>query len=101
RRRFDRDEIVEPLAGEDEAARMLGEMARRPDQLLRQLERQRQAGIGEIEVELRDVPFGHTVVRPAPYLSRQGAEYVLGKAERLADLAHRPTRTVAADHRGQ
>ena len=33
RRRLDRHEFVEPVMGEHEAARMLGEMARRADQL--------------------------------------------------------------------
>ena len=43
RRRLDRHEIVEPVAGEDEAAGMLAEMAREADQLLGQLEGQRAA----------------------------------------------------------
>jgi hypothetical protein len=58
RRRLDRNEIVEPVAGEDEAARMLAQVARRADQLAGQLERQRQARIASVEVELVDMALG-------------------------------------------
>src|SRR3954470_22509310 len=58
RRRLDRDELVEPVSGEDEAARMLAEMARRADQLPGQLQREGETGIGPVEAELLDVPFG-------------------------------------------
>ena len=40
-------------------------------------------------------------VRPAPDLAGERAGHILGQAERLADLAHRAARAVAADHRGQ
>ena len=45
RRRLDRHEIVEPVVGQDEAARMLAEMARRADQLRGEFERQAQPAI--------------------------------------------------------
>ena len=41
RGRLDRDELVEPVVGEDEAAGMLREMARRADQLARQIQARR------------------------------------------------------------
>ena len=42
RRVHDRRDLVEPVAGDDEAAAVLGEVAREADQFARQLQRQRQ-----------------------------------------------------------
>ncbi len=80
---------------------MLAEMARRIDQLTGELERQREAGIVLVEAELLDMAFGDAVGRPAPDLAGQGRGHVLGQPQRLADLAHRAARPVAADHGGQ
>ncbi len=55
RRGLDRHEIVEPLARQNETARMLAEMARRADQRARQLEREAQAPVAEIHVEVGGV----------------------------------------------
>ena len=49
-RRLDRHELVEPVVGEDEAARMLREMPRRADQLAGEIESQAQAPVAEIEI---------------------------------------------------
>ena len=101
RRRLYGHEVVEPVAGEDEAAGMLGEVARRADQLAGQLQGEGEPGIVLVETELLHMLFGDAVVRPAPDLARQGAGHVFGKAQRLADLAHRPAGAIAADHGGE
>ena len=49
RRVHDRRDLVEPVAGDDEAAAVLGEMARKAGQLARHLQRQRERRIGRIE----------------------------------------------------
>ena len=67
RGRLDRHEIVEPVLGQDEAARMLREMARRADQFAGELQRQAQARIVEVEVEVLGLALGSTPsVAPAP-----------------------------------
>ena len=71
RRRLDRHQIVEPVAGQHEAAGMLAQMARKADQLARELERQAQPPVGEVEVELRGVLVLDALVRPAPDLARR------------------------------
>ena len=47
------------------------------------------------------MPLRHAVIGPAPDLAGQCPRHILGKAERLADLAHGAARAVAADHGGQ
>ena len=71
RGRLDRHEVVEPVVGQHEAARMLAEMARRADQLAGEIERQAQAPVGEVEVELLDVLRLDALLRPAPDLGRR------------------------------
>ena len=89
RRRFDRHQFVEPVAGQNEAAGMLRQVTRRADQFARQLERQAQPPVAEIEVELLGVLRLDTFLRPAPDLAGQHLDQVLGQAERLADIAQR------------
>jgi hypothetical protein len=99
--RLDGDEAVEPLAREDEAAGMLRQVARRADQLTRQLQREREARIGAVEPELVDVAVGDALAGPAPHLPGERGRQVLGQAQRLAHLAHRAARAEAADHGGE
>ena len=49
RRVHDGDDLVEPVAGDDEAAAVLGEMARKAGQLLRHLQREAKRRIGGVE----------------------------------------------------
>ena len=70
RGRLDRHELVEPVLGQDEAARMLREVARRADQLAGELQRQAQAAVVEVEVELARPRFSLDALRaPAPDLA--------------------------------
>ena len=98
---LDRHEVVEPVVGQDEAAGMLAEMARRADQLAGEIERQAQAPVGKIEVQLLDVLVLDAFLRPAPDLRRQHLDEVFGEAERLADVAHRALGAIADDGRAE
>ena len=69
RGRLDRHQLVEPVVGQHEAAGMLREMARRADQLAGELERQAQAPVAEVEVELLGVLRLDAFLRPAPDLA--------------------------------
>ena len=80
---------------------MLRQGARGVDEQPRQFERQRQAAITEIQVELFGVFLFDAFPAPAPHRRRQPCGHVLGQPERLADLAHRAARAVARDDRGQ
>jgi hypothetical protein len=95
---LDRDEIGKMVAGEHEAARMLAEVARRADQLPGKIERQGQARIGRVQVEIGGMAFLHAFLRPAPDLAGQCAGHVFRQPQCLADLAHRAAGTKAADH---
>ena len=53
RRVHHRRDFVEPVAGDDEAAAVLGEMARKADELLRHLKRKRERRIGGIKPDPR------------------------------------------------
>jgi hypothetical protein len=50
-----RHEVVEPVVGEDEAAGVLAEMARRPHELAGEIERQTQASVRKVQVQRFDV----------------------------------------------
>ncbi len=70
RGRLDRDELVEPVVGEDEAAGMLREMARRADQLARKVQSETQPPVAEIEIQILGVLRLDAFLRPAPDLAR-------------------------------
>ena len=95
-----RHHFVEPVAGHDEAADMLREMARKADQLLRQSEDARHGALGRVEAGTAGVGIAHAGRRPAPGGRGERADGVLRQAEGLADLAHRRTRAVGDDGRG-
>ena len=98
---LDRHQVVEPVVGQHEAARVLAEMARRADQLTGEIERQPQAPVGEIEVQLLQVTVRDAFLRPAPDLAGERADQVLRQAERLADVAQRALGAVADDGRSR
>ena len=75
------------------------EMAGEADQGLGELERQAQAAVLQVEVELRRVVVGDAAFGPDRDLAGERAGDVLGQAERLADVAHRAAGAVA-DHGG-
>ena len=95
-RRLYRHQFVEPVTGQDKAARMLGEMARCADELPRKLQSKPQPSVAHIEVQFLGVLF-LDALGPAPDLGRQRLGQVLGQAERLADVAERSFGAIADD----
>ncbi len=100
-RGLDRHEFIEPIAGEDKAAWMLGQVARRPHQFAGEIERKTQAPVAEIEIQFLGVLRLDAFLRPAPDLRRQHLDEVLGQAERLADIAQRALGAIADDGRAE
>ena len=96
---LDRHEVVEPVVGQDEAARMLAEMARRAHELAGEIEREAQAPVGKVEVQRLDVLVLDAILRPTPDLRGQHLDQILGQAERLADVADRALGAIADDGR--
>ena len=99
RRILDRHYFVEPRAGDDEAADMLRQMARKALQFLGQLKRHLQPRIGRIEAGAAHFLFGDAVRRPAPQRRGQRRHDILREPERLADFAHRAAAAIR-DHGG-
>jgi hypothetical protein len=99
RRVLDGDDFVEPAAGDDETAHVLGEMARKADQLARQRQHPRELRVGGIEPDAARVLFRHRLGRPAPQHAGERADGVVGQPEHLADLADGAAGAVA-DHGG-
>ena len=65
---FDGDKLVQSVLREDETAGMLGEVAGKPDQFPRQIEREPQARVVQIKIQLCRVVVFHAVVGPRPDL---------------------------------
>ena len=97
RRVLDRHHLVEPAAGDDEAADMLGEMARKADQLARERQHPGELGVRRIEPDATRVLLRHRLRRPAPQHAGERADGVFRQPERLADLADGAAGAVA-DH---
>jgi hypothetical protein len=76
---------------------MLGKVARRVDQLLCKFERQLEAPILKVEVQLPGLTIGNAFLTAAPDHAGQRTGYVLRQPKRLADFPHRPTGAVARD----
>ena len=93
----DRHGLVEALAGEHEAADVLGEMAREAHQLAGELHRLADRRVGGVEARLAHPLLGEVVVADAPDQAGQRRRHVLLEAQRLADLADRHARAVVDD----
>ena len=78
---------------------MLAEVAREADELTREIEREAEPPVAEIEVECLGMLLLDAVLGPTPDLGREGAGHVVGQAEHLADFAHGAAGAVA-DHGG-
>ncbi len=101
RRRLDRHQVVQPVLRQHEAARVGAELPRKADQLARQLQRQPQPAVLQVEVQLLGVLLLHPVLRPAPHLAGQHPGHVLGQPHHLADVADRAARLEAHDRAAQ
>ena len=80
---LDRRQFVQWPVGDDEAAGMLGQVAREADQLQRQQEGAAQGGVGRVEPGLADSVGLQAVVAPAPDRPGQDIDRVFRQAERL------------------
>ncbi len=97
---FDRHQLVQPVMGQNEAARMLAVMARCADKLVGQFKGKFQATILHIEVQFLHLLFTHPLA-PAPDLRREEFRQVFRQAQNLADIAQRPTPAITGDDRTQ
>src|SRR3546814_7476244 len=84
-----------------EAAGVLTEMPRRAHELAREIERQAEPAVGEVEVQRLDVALFDAFLRPGPDLRGQRADKIFGEAERLADVAQRALGAIADDRRAE
>ena len=100
RRRADRHGLVEPAARQDEAADMLRQVARKADQLARQVHACGAHRAGRVEADLAQSLVRPKIVARTPGLRRQRRRRVLGQAHRLAHLAGRHLRAIVDDRRG-
>ena len=98
---LDRHDIVEPAAGDDESADMLGEMAGKADQFAGERERLGKARIGRIESGAARMLVRDRLRRPAPQRAGERADRVLRQAENLADLADGAAPAIADHGRGK
>ena len=101
RGRLDRHQIIQPVMGQHEAARMLRQMPRCAHQLPRQIKGQPQTAVGGVQVQLGQLRIGDALVGPGPDQRGERGDQILGQAHRLADIAQRPLGAVADDGRGQ
>ena len=101
RRVHDRGDLVEPVAGDDEAAAVLGEMARKAGQLLRHLQREPERRIGGIETggARAILPDRRRAVAPGGPV--QGRDDVVGEAEDFRRLPDRRARAVGGHRCGE
>ncbi|MCY1223277.1 hypothetical protein D9M72_353980 [compost metagenome] len=101
RRVHDRHDLVEPVAGDDETADMLGEVAREAHQLRGIIEHPDSRRVLRIETGSLRLALGKIGHRPAPDRAGERRLHVLGKAEGLGGLAAGRARPVADDGRRQ
>ena len=102
RRILDRHDLVEPRAGDDEAADMLREVARKIDQLLRQLHHLFQARVGRIEPGAARFLARDTPLLDQPQsVPASARDRILRQAEHLAHFADGAAAAIADHGRGQ
>ena len=98
---FNRAHLIQPPLGDDKAADMLRQMARKADDFADQLQGQRQAAIRRVQPDFAQ--FGRVRGRggPAPALPRNHRQHILTKAHDLAHLADGGARSEMNDRRRQ
>ena len=92
----DRHGLIEPFAGQHEAADMLGEMARETDQSVGQIDGLPDGLIGGIEPGLTDVIAGQAVFISPDRLGKRGG-HVGCEPQSLADFADGPAGAIVDD----
>ncbi len=98
---LDRNELVEPAAGDDEPADMLRQVAGKADQLARERQHLGQARIGGVKTGAARMLARHRLLAPAPQRAGQRADRILRQAEHFADLADGAAPAIADHGRGK
>ena len=93
----DRHHLVEPAAGDDEAADMLGEVAREGLDLDRERAHFLHARAVQVDAGAREFARAHPAAAHAPDRGGQRADRVLRQSEDLADLADGGTAAIGDD----
>ncbi len=101
RRIHDGSDLVKPVAGDDEAAAVLGEMARKAGQFARHLERELERRIGGIEPGGARGLLADRRRAVAPGGPVQRRDHVVGEAEDFCRLADRRARAVGGHCGGE
>ena len=99
RRVHHRRDLVEPVAGDDEAAAVLGQMAWKADQRLRHFERELEGRVGGIKPGRAHTILADRRCLLAPGGSVKSGDDIVGEAEDLGRFADRRARAIS-DHRG-
>src|SRR5579883_517793 len=99
RRILDRHHFAELAARDDEATRVLGQMAWEADQLRGQLQSAAQIEVARIQPRFANVPFLDSLASPTPERAGENTDRVGRKAQRLADIADRALRPIGHERR--
>src|SRR5271165_338650 len=76
---------------------MLRHMPRKPNQRARQIHRQAQPAVLQVEVQCRGVFLGDAFLAPTPDLRSKGAGHILGQTQCFADVAYCTAAAIAYD----
>ena len=97
RRLDDRHDLVEPIAGDDKAADMLGQVARKPHDAIGMLDHMAGHRIRLVEATGSGFLLAQFGRIPAPDRARHGAPDVVGQTHCLGDFAQRRTAAIGDD----
>ena len=96
---FNRHQFVQTALGDDKAADMLGQMARKALDFLDQLQGDAQAPVSGVEPDFREPLRHHRALGPKPPdLAGHGGKRIFGQAHHAPHLAHRALAPIM-DHR--
>ena len=93
----DGDGLVEPALGQHKAADVLGEMARKAQELAGEDRRAADVGTFRIQARLTNVVVGYAVAPAAPYRFGQSGGDVFGEPQRFSHIADGAARAVMDD----
>ncbi len=96
-----RDDAVEPVAGDDEAADMLRQMSRKAVDLAGKFKHLRHCRVAHVEPAFTRLALAELRCRMAPDRAGKRRQCILRQAEHLADLARRRAGAVGDDGGGK
>src|SRR3546814_3484771 len=94
-------DLVQRLCGDHEAARVLGQMSGKTDQLSGQAQDPTQHWAVRVETTFAQAIHWRRLVTPAPATVGQRVDLIRRQAQGFGDVPHRAGTVVAADHRRQ